>query len=283
MTAEISEEPVSPPVLPGAEVTPEEAPYGYMTDPVTGETRPRKRPGRRSKSAKLPLGKSPTVEELQTLGSLPEGEEDQAPGAPPKGRRKASMKTEASLPPFRAGVIAKGINKLYRRAGRIIRLFDNDIGVAVIATTHADPDDDDPTTVGDAWENLARTNPRIRAFLLKLVTGGAWSAVFEAHMPILLAIVMKDGIRSRLPLMGLMESFLTDEPDGDDGELQPSGLAQMMGGISPDDMAQMIQMGQMMMGQAAANVPRAQGVPREPVNGAAWAQEAPREHSGPQE
>lgn len=280
MTAEITEEPVQP-VQDEAGAPSEEAPYGWMTDPDTGLRRPKKRPGRRSKTATPPTGTTPALEELQALGALPEASEDAAPGAPPKGKRK-SARTEA-LPPFRAGVIAKGINKLYRRAGRIIRLFDNDIGVAVIATTQADPDDDDPTTVGDAWENLARTNPRIRAFLLKLVTGGAWSAVFEAHLPILLAIVMKDGIRSRLPLMGLMESFLTDEPDGDDGEPQPSGLAQMMGGISPDDMAQMIQMGQMMMGQAAANVPRAQGVPREPVNGAAWAQEAPREHSGPQE
>ena len=146
MTAEITEEPVQPVQEAEAEA-PEEAPYGYMTDPVTGERRPKKRPGRRSKTAKPPTGNSPTLEELQALGTLSEASEDTAPGAPPKGKRKASMKAEP-LPPFRAGVIAKGMNGLYRRAGRLVRIWDYDIGSAIIATTRADDEDD--VTVGDA-------------------------------------------------------------------------------------------------------------------------------------
>lgn len=252
-----------------------------MDDPVTGERRPKKRPGRRSKATKLPSGKSPTMEELQALGSLPEAAEDTAPGELPKGRRKAP-KTEASLPPFRAGVISKGMNGLYRRAGRLIRIWDYDIGSAVIASTRALDEDD--LTVGDAWENLAKTNPRVRAFLMKLMSGGAWTGLFTAHLPILMAIAMKDGIRQRIPFMALANTLLTDEPDepaGQDGAAGapvPSGLAQMMGGIGPEDMAQMMAMAQGLMGQAAASVPRAPSVPREPVNGAPWAQEAPRDH-----
>ncbi len=152
------------------------------------------------------------------------------------------------------------------------------IGSAIIATTQAEEEGD--LTVGDAWEDLAKTNPRIRGALMKLVVGGAWSGLFEAHIPIFLAIAMTDGIRQRIPFMGLAETLLTDEPEEAGGEGMPSGLAQMMGGISPDDMAQMMATAQMMMGQAAAHVPRAPNVPREPVNGVPWAQEAPREHSG---
>lgn len=278
MTAEITEQPVSLPD-PDPDAPSEEAPYGWMTDPATGTRRPKKRPGRRSKGVRLPAGKSPSMEELQALGSLPETSEDTAPGAPAKGRRKPAMKAE--LPPFRAGVIAKGVNRLYRRAGRIIRLFDYEIGTAVIACTRADPDDEDgeDTTVGEAWENLAKTNPRIRAFLLRFIQGGAWSGVFTAHVPIFMAIAMKDGIRERIPLLQLADALLVEEPEEAGGEQMPSGLSQMMGGINPDDMAQMMAMAQGMMGQMAAGVPRAPNMPRGPVNGFPGAQEAPREHS----
>ena len=245
----------------------DEAPFGYMTDPTTGERRPKKRPGRRSKAAVPPAGKSPALEELQMLGSLSGDAEDTAPGTPPKGKRKPAMKAE-SLPPFRAGVIAKGMNRLYRRAGRLLRLFDQDIGSAVIACTMTDPDDDEDTTVGEAWENLAKTNPRIRAFLLRMMTGGAWTGLFMAHMPIFMAVAMKDGIRERIPLMGLANALLTDEPEpehGNAGEPVPSGMAQMMGGIGPEDMAQMMAMAQGLMGQMANGVGRQPNMTREPT------------------
>jgi len=274
MTAEITEELV--PDVQDADAPSEDAPYGWMTDPETGVRRPKKRPGRRSKSAKPPSGKSPALEELQALGSLTEGAEDTAPGEPAKGRRQ--QKPADPLPPFRAGVIAKGMNKLYRKVGRLTRMLDYDVGTAIIACTRAEDEDD--VTVGEAWEEVARTNPRIRAFLLKLMAGGALTTLFTAHLPIFLAIAMKDGIRRRIPLLDLAQTLLTDDPeDGDgDGEPVPSGLAQMMGGINPDDMAQMMAVAQGMMGQMAASVPRAPNMPREPAGAPAWAQEAPREH-----
>jgi hypothetical protein len=275
MTAEIAEEPVRP--VQDEDGPSEDAPFGYMTDPDTGLRRPKKRPGRRPKGARPPAGKTPSIEELQALGSLSEASEDTAPGAPPKGRRKSPAASE-SLPPFRAGVIAKGMNGLYRRAGRLIRIWDMEIGSAVIACTRAEDEDD--TTVGEAWENLAKTNPRIRAFLMRLMQGGAWTGVFMAHLPIFMAIAMKDGIRERLPLPRLADALLTDEDEAGGGPV-PSGLSQMMGGVSPEDMAQMMAVAQGMMGQMAAGVPRASNVPRrEPEM--PWPQEAPREHPAEQ-
>jgi hypothetical protein len=236
-----------------------------MTDPATGERRPKKRPGRRSKTASPPPGPSPALEDLQALGALPDAAEDAPPGTPAKGKRKTPKPAEP-LPPFRAGVIAKGMNSLYRRAGRVLRIWDYDIGSAVIACTRAEDEDD--TTVGEAWENLAKTNPRIRAFLLKLMTGGAWTGLFMAHMPIFMAIAMKDGVRERIPFLQLAETLLTDEPDGEGGEAVPSGLAQAMGGINPQDMAQMMAMAQGFMGQMANGVPRPPNTPRDPGIGA---------------
>jgi len=161
-------------------------------------------------------------------------------------------------------------------------MFDPDLGNAIIAITRADDEED--VTVGDAWEEVAKTNPRIRAFLLKIMARGAMAELFRVHLPIFLVIMMKPAIQRRLPILKLADVLLTDEPEeGAGGEAVPSDMAQMMGGINAEDMAQMMSMAQGMMGQMGAAMPRSQGVPREPVNGATWSQEGPREHSaGPE-
>jgi hypothetical protein len=46
----------------------------------------------------------------------------------------------------------------------------------------------------DAWVMLARRDARVRALLRKLTTGSAWGAVFMAHMPIVLPLLMRKGI-----------------------------------------------------------------------------------------
>jgi len=240
-----------------------EAPYGWMTDPATGARRPRKRAGRRPKGVTPPAGKSPALSELKDLGGLQAAAEDVAPGASKtkagKGRKARAPRVAAPLPPFREGVIAKGMNKLYARAGRLIRIWDPAIGSAVIASTK--PADDEDITVGEAWENLAKTNPRVRALLLTFMKGGAYTDLFTAHLPILLAVMMRDGIRQKLKFLPIAEAFLVD--DDDTGE--PSDLARMMGGINPEDMAQMMQMAQGMMGQVAADMTRGPNVPRDPT------------------
>lgn len=267
MTAETVEEvvpdvPDGPPVEPGEPS--EEAPFGWMDDPATGERRPRKRPGRRPKGAQPPTGDSPALQDLQNLGSLPETGEDVAPGAPRRRRsRNRTRKPAPELPPFRAGVITKGVNGLYRKAGRLARLMHYDIGTAIIATTH--PQDEDGLTVGEAWENIAKTNPRIRAFWLRLIAGGAMGDLFMAHLPIFMAVMMVEGIRERLPIMKLAEAVLVDDTQDPGGTPMPSDLSQMMGGINPADMAQMMNMAQGMMNGVVNDMQRAPNVPREPT------------------
>lgn len=46
----------------------------------------------------------------------------------------------------------------------------------------------------DAWIMLARRDRRVKALLVKLTTGSAWSAVLMAHVPILLPVLMRKGI-----------------------------------------------------------------------------------------
>ncbi len=218
-----------------------DAPYGYTIDRKTGERRAKKvsgRPGKGSVPETVTVaGESPSLETLKT--EKVKREEDRSPGKPVRTRRAG--KTEPELPSYRQGVIAKGMNSLYAKTGRIIRAMDYDIGTAVIAATRKESPDD--VTVGEAWDELARTNPRIRRALLKLITGGAWTQLFMAHAPIFLAIIMKDSIRRHIPLGGLMESVLS--PDDVTGE--PSEMSQAMGGLTPEDGQQMMEQAMGMM------------------------------------
>ena len=50
----------------------------------------------------------------------------------------------------------------------------------------------------------------MRAFLLKMLAGGAWSGIFAAHAPVLMALLMKDSIRRRIPFAGLAMAFVDD-------------------------------------------------------------------------
>ena len=256
-----------------------DAPYGWTTDPATGVRRPKKTAGRRKVTAAppaAPAGPTPSLEELKAAHQADPPAEDVAPAhtAAPrvtflkKDRPHAAPKPPpAPAPPFRAGPIAKGVNKIYRRVGKIIKIWDPMVGAAIISCTVKDEDDDpdDITTVGEAWEELARVNPRIRAFLTKAIATGAWATLFTVHAPIFLAIAMKESVQRHIPFMRLVGAFLEPDPD-DEGQGDGPDLSQAMGNIGPQDLAQMMAMAQSLMGQVGMDVPR-------PANGRPGTQE----------
>lgn len=188
---------------------PEQIPEGWVRDRDTGEYRPPKRRGR--KPVTPPPSEHDPIERT----------EDNPPGKTPRARKTSS----ASIPRYKAGVIAKGMATLYRRTGKILKALDRDIGIAVIESA------DD---CGEAWDDLARTNPRIRAVCMKLITGGAWTQLFVAHLPILLAILMKDAIRKHIPFGKFLARAM--EPDED----QTSAVSDMLGAdLTPEDVQAM--------------------------------------------
>jgi hypothetical protein len=244
----------------------ENAPYGYTIDPATKEKRPKLRPGRQRKDAppKPPAGVSPSLEELKALkGAEPKqaaSREDVAPRESKAKRGTGALKgaaaklTAESDRPFRAGPIAKGVNRIYKKTGKIISLWDRQVGKALILCTVKDDDDD--TTVGEAWEELARVNPRIRGFLERLIQGGAWTALFYAHAPLFLAVLMKDSVRSRLPMANLVMAWMDDDDQDDDDAAAAGPLGNLIGDLQQGDMAQMMAMAQSMMANLGAQMPR---------------------------
>jgi hypothetical protein len=253
----------------------DEAPFGYTVDRATGEHRPKKSPGRPRKPPSLDELKAGGEQAGETSPS-PEAPADRAPARPKRGRRHRGASKPAAeepgMPQHRPGVITKGVNRLYRKIGRIVKAMDADIGIAIIESTVNDAaEGEDDNSVGAAWDEVARTNPRIRRFLLKAIAGGAVGQLLMAHAPIFLAILMKDGIRRHIPFVKLMEAFLS-EPDEEGvqdvrpGEApRPGGLADLVAGLRPEDLQQMMAMAQSMMGRGAADVVAGRVVPDRPV------------------
>lgn len=216
----------------------EEAPHGYMIDAVTGLRRPRKkRPPLRGPDGKI-LRRDPPPPEITAPKDedAPGPEEDTPPGGtrPPRaamprlGRRRPAPRKPVGMP--RPGYLAKAVNKLYRRAGKAIRAFDPGIGDAFILISRNTADEGDPDdSVGAAWEELARVNPRVRAALVKMLAGGAWGMLIEAHLPVVAAILVKDAVRRRVPFGRLVASMATPDEDS------PPGGGGLPFGMTMDD------------------------------------------------
>lgn len=230
-----------------AGAAPPEAPHGYVLDPATGTLRPKKSPGRPRKpgskreaaraaaeaaaaaaiSPDLAAADGPDDPGLaagmpeEEAARRPGPEDDVTPGTTARPRRPVLGATRRGRgrPPAaavgmpRPGVIAAGVNRMYRRAGKIIRAWDGDIGAAFIAVSRSDPAEQEDTSVGAAWEELARTNPRVRAMLVHMIGGSAVFALLEAHLPIFAAIVIKEAVHKRIPFGRVLASMA--EPDED--------------------------------------------------------------------
>lgn len=248
----------------------ENAPYGYTIDRKTGDRRPKQRAGRPRAEGTDPPDKPKDKPSTRPPDNRPPNKptRDLIPGhiKQSSNRRRARPAKEQAEPPelgpFRAGPIAKGMNGLYLKAGRILRVIDHDIGTAVISMTRKETEDD--VTVGEAWEELAKVNPRIRAALMRMITGGAWTQLLMAHTPLLMAIIMKERIRNRLPLASLIGAFFADEDAVIDAAEQVSGYtptgfdAGMFTGLTQADIDQA-------MAFASQVMPGMAGPPRVPT------------------
>jgi hypothetical protein len=233
---------------------PSEAPFGWTTDRETGVRRPKKTAGRPRKSPSLEDLKAARADADATGAGGPPpgaGEPDRAPAGGKRRRRNPAPGDDLN-PPIAdgPGMITKGVNRLYRRAGRIVKAMDPDIGTAIIEATRNSAEKGEPDdSVGAAWEEVCKTNPRIRRFVLRCLAGGAWGQLFWAHAPILLAIILKDGIRKHLPMARFLEAMLEDDNDTEDQE--PGAATGLLAGLEPGDLQQMMGLAQQMMGGMA--------------------------------
>lgn len=253
-----------------------EAPFGYTTDAATGERRPKKAAGRPRKSPSLEELKASKAEAEQA-GDVKAPEEDRAPQPAKRGRAGKAGKPDDEVVPYVPGQVARGINRLYRRTGKLIAGWDPVLGQGFI-TAATPAGDDDSVTVGEAWDELARVNPRVRKFLLKLIAGTGWAQLAWAHLPIALAVMAsvdqhrkgehpnqkivideKTGKEKIVPARSFSEKLMASGmnmvseglPGSGDGESDNAGG--LLEGLQPADMSQMMAMAQQMAGQMMGN------------------------------
>jgi hypothetical protein len=229
---------------------PDAAPFGWTTDRQTGQRRPKQTAGRPKKSDSLEELMAPdpppaAAPPLEGAGDAPPPADRAPDDSKRRHRRVVKQKSDAPVPPYRPGFVTAGVNRLYRRAGKIVRAMDSDIGTAVIesARNSAGPGEPDDS-VGAAWDDLCRTNPRVRAFVMKALMGGAWGQLVMAHAPIAMAVLMKPQVARHIPFQGLVASMA--EPDEDSGPGEgglPGGMteadAQQMAGLARQQMQRM--------------------------------------------
>ena len=153
----------------------------------------------------------------------------------------------------KSGQIAAGMNRLYRTAGRVLQALNapdtrgRRAGVALAEITRKqDPDD---VTVGEAWEKLAAGNPRVRAFLLRLVSGGAAGELVWCHVPVVIALMVGPDGDVAGPVGTVLGAMMA--PDGDAGPSpaeQGQSFGEFVQNLSPEDMQGLAAMAQRMAG-----------------------------------
>jgi hypothetical protein len=234
-----------------------EAPYGFKADGT-----PKKAAGRPRRSPSVDELKAPDPVEAPPPGAGEGGADDQPSTAPPsdrapdegkrtrvRGSRKGNVSRE-TVPAYKPGIVTSGVNRLYRRAGKIVRAMDSDIGTAILESARNTADAGEPDdSVGAAWDELCKTNPRIRKFVLRCIAGGAWGQLVMAHAPILMAVLMKPAILKLIPFNKLITSMAEPDEDTAPGE---GGLP---GGMTADDANQMASLAQAQMERMGFNVP----------------------------
>jgi hypothetical protein len=72
-----------------------------------------------------------------------------------------------------------------------------------------------------------------------LLTGGAVGQLLTAHLPILLAVLLHDSIRSHIPFARVIEAMAGDDDDQADGKDDGKAGGGLLAGLEPGDMRQM--------------------------------------------
>jgi hypothetical protein len=193
---------------------------------------------------------APGVEDLKAAAGEHDAGPPPADRAPATPSRKHGARPARPEVPYHPGVITRGMNRLYRQAGKITRAMDADIGTAIIEAARNTADEGEPDdSVGAAWDELARVNPRVRRFCVMLVSGGVYGQLLMAHAPIFLAVLMKPAIADRIPFARFLASMAEADEDTPEGE---GGLP---GGMTAGDVVQMAAMADQFAARMGMPVP----------------------------
>lgn len=100
-------------------------------------------------------------------------------GFPPKKAKVKAPKVRKPTPPMPKGGIAQGIGNMYTGLGLGIGMVDPHCGMVIVENAE---------TCAEAWEELAKKNPKVRRALLMLLETSDVTKIVIAHAPIMMAL-----------------------------------------------------------------------------------------------
>lgn len=89
-------------------------------------------------------------------------------------------KEESPKATYRPGMLVKPLTGFYETIGGLVILGDQMCGQAII---------DSAEEAAKSLDELARTNPRVRRVLMRIIEGSAITKVVVAHLPILMVVL----------------------------------------------------------------------------------------------
>lgn len=128
-----------------------------------------------------------------------------------KTEREPRSKAKKPMPPMPNGGLKAPIVDIYIGLSLGLMPFN-----ATVAKAVADSADQ----CAEAWVELAKTNPAVKRFLIRLATGSAAGKLFWAHSPILLAVVMSTPQfqKSQGERLAAMAEMFANAPKGPEDE-----------------------------------------------------------------
>lgn len=100
-------------------------------------------------------------------------------------------------------MLRKGLEKMYANMGTMIFIVDPMVGTTILNQSAA---------CAASLDELAKTNPKVRAALMRMMETNAYGAVLAAHLPIAVAIATKYVPELRRGYESAVNNLGTDTP-----------------------------------------------------------------------
>jgi hypothetical protein len=118
-------------------------------------------------------------------------------------------KVRKPTPPMPRKGIAGALTNMYTGLGMTVAMVDKQCGMAIVQSA---------ADCAESWEDLARTNPKVRRALLMLLETSDITKIVIAHAPIMAAVAMHHMPLVHEQQLKVVEMFANQGVDEADGE-----------------------------------------------------------------
>src|SRR3546814_416887 len=131
-------------------------------------------------------------------------------GNGPSDRKEKKAKVRRPTPPMPRKGLAGPLTNMDTGLGMTVSMIDKQCGMAIVESAE---------DCAQAWEDLAKTNPKVRRALLMLLETSDVTKIVIAHAPIMMAVMVHHMPLVREQQMRLIEVFAnTGGNDEEEGE-----------------------------------------------------------------